>query len=69
MRLWSSENYKCLEEYSLSDLAPLVDFDFDESKVEYKTRSLDMLLMNSTVEAPNQCRICQVIYKVATGLK
>ncbi|KAK9713606.1 hypothetical protein RND81_06G039000 [Saponaria officinalis] len=33
MRLWSSENYKCLEEYSLSDLAPLVDFDFDESKV------------------------------------
>ncbi|KAK9683020.1 hypothetical protein RND81_10G113100 [Saponaria officinalis] len=33
MHLWSSENYKCLEEYSLSDLAPLVDFDFDESKV------------------------------------
>ncbi|KAL9226460.1 hypothetical protein vseg_002271 [Gypsophila vaccaria] len=33
MRLWSSENYKCLEEYSLSDLPPLVDFDFDESKV------------------------------------
>lgn len=33
MRLWSSENYKCLEDYSLSDLSPLVDFDFDESKV------------------------------------
>lgn len=33
MRLWSAENYKCLEEYSLSDLGPLVDFDFDESKI------------------------------------
>ncbi|XP_021736327.1 F-box/WD-40 repeat-containing protein At3g52030-like [Chenopodium quinoa] len=33
MRLWSSANYKCLEEYALSDLGPLVDFDFDESKV------------------------------------
>ncbi|KMT18781.1 hypothetical protein BVRB_2g028960 isoform B [Beta vulgaris subsp. vulgaris] len=33
MRLWSSENYKCMEEYSLSGLTPLVDFDFDESKV------------------------------------
>ncbi|KAL8161755.1 hypothetical protein V2J09_013244 [Rumex salicifolius] len=33
MRLWSTENYKCLEEYSLSNLGPLVDFDFDESKI------------------------------------
>ncbi|XP_074308407.1 F-box/WD-40 repeat-containing protein At3g52030 [Silene latifolia] len=33
MRLWSAESCKCLEEYSLSDLPPLVDFDFDESKV------------------------------------
>ncbi|GAB4832517.1 hypothetical protein Ancab_006538 [Ancistrocladus abbreviatus] len=33
MRIWSSENYKCLEEYSFSDLSPLVDFDFDESKI------------------------------------
>ncbi|KAL6981124.1 hypothetical protein U1Q18_022754 [Sarracenia purpurea var. burkii] len=33
MRLWSAENYKCLDEYSLPDSAPLVDFDFDESKV------------------------------------
>lgn len=33
MRLWSSENYKCLREYSFGDEAPLVDFDFDESKV------------------------------------
>lgn len=33
MRLWSSEYYKCLEEYTFSDLAPLIDFDFDESKV------------------------------------
>ncbi|GMH04404.1 hypothetical protein Nepgr_006243 [Nepenthes gracilis] len=33
MRLWSSESYKCLEEYSLSDMSPLVDFDFDESKI------------------------------------
>ncbi|KAH7864670.1 hypothetical protein Vadar_032439 [Vaccinium darrowii] len=33
MRLWSAENYKCLDEYSLPDKAPLVDFDFDESKV------------------------------------
>ncbi|XP_057499653.1 F-box/WD-40 repeat-containing protein At3g52030 [Actinidia eriantha] len=33
MRLWSVENYKCLDEFSLPDRAPLVDFDFDESKV------------------------------------
>ncbi|XP_057522017.1 F-box/WD-40 repeat-containing protein At3g52030 isoform X1 [Amaranthus tricolor] len=33
MRLWSSTTYKCLEEYSLSDLGPLADFDFDENKV------------------------------------
>ncbi|KAL7234470.1 hypothetical protein ACSBR1_017971 [Camellia fascicularis] len=33
MRLWSAENYKCLDEFSLPDRAPLVDFDFDESKV------------------------------------
>ncbi|GAB4832516.1 hypothetical protein Ancab_006537 [Ancistrocladus abbreviatus] len=32
IRIWSSENYECLEEYSLSDISPLVDFDFDESK-------------------------------------
>ncbi|CAL5330690.1 unnamed protein product [Camellia sinensis] len=32
MRLWSAENYKCLDEFSLPDRAPLVDFDFDESK-------------------------------------
>ncbi|KAG5539109.1 hypothetical protein RHGRI_019609 [Rhododendron griersonianum] len=35
MRLWSAENYKCLDEYSLPDKAPLVDFDFDESKNSY----------------------------------
>ncbi|KAK3023819.1 hypothetical protein RJ639_044743 [Escallonia herrerae] len=33
MRLWSVESYKCLDEFSLPDRAPLVDFDFDESKV------------------------------------
>ncbi|XP_057977508.1 F-box/WD-40 repeat-containing protein At3g52030 [Malania oleifera] len=33
MRLWSLESYKCLEEYSMRDMAPLVDFDFDESKI------------------------------------
>ncbi|KAF8403765.1 hypothetical protein HHK36_011870 [Tetracentron sinense] len=33
MRLWSSESYKCLEEYSVPDRLPLVDFDFDESKI------------------------------------
>ena len=35
MRLWSSESYKCLREYSLGDEIPLVDFDFDESKVGF----------------------------------
>ncbi|CAH9085376.1 unnamed protein product [Cuscuta epithymum] len=33
MRLWSAESYKCLDEYFLPDKAPLIDFDFDESKV------------------------------------
>lgn len=33
MRLWSLDKYKCIEEYPLSDNAPLVDFDFDESKI------------------------------------
>ncbi|KAK9283297.1 hypothetical protein L1049_011534 [Liquidambar formosana] len=34
MRLWSLESYKCLEEHSIQDMmAPLVDFDFDESKI------------------------------------
>ncbi|OAY44852.1 F-box/WD-40 repeat-containing protein At3g52030 [Manihot esculenta] len=33
MRLWSLESYKCVEEYSLPDACPLVDFDFDESKI------------------------------------
>ncbi|KAL6327553.1 hypothetical protein AAG906_021843 [Vitis piasezkii] len=30
--LWSLESYKCLEEHFLPNLAPLVDFDFDENK-------------------------------------
>ncbi|KAF3437357.1 hypothetical protein FNV43_RR20110 [Rhamnella rubrinervis] len=33
MRLWSLESYKCVEEYSNPETAPLVDFDFDESKI------------------------------------
>ncbi|EXB95302.1 F-box/WD-40 repeat-containing protein [Morus notabilis] len=33
MRLWSLENYNCVEEYSTPDTASLVDFDFDESKI------------------------------------
>uniref|UniRef100_A0A2N9J669 F-box domain-containing protein n=1 Tax=Fagus sylvatica TaxID=28930 RepID=A0A2N9J669_FAGSY len=33
MRLWSLESYKCREEYSVPDTVPLVDFDFDESKI------------------------------------
>ncbi|KAK2968264.1 hypothetical protein RJ640_027653 [Escallonia rubra] len=35
MRLWSVGSYKCLDEFSLPDRAPLVDFDFDESKVMF----------------------------------
>ncbi|KAB1224961.1 hypothetical protein CJ030_MR1G013983 [Morella rubra] len=33
MRLWSLESYKCVEEYSVPETIPLVDFDFDESKI------------------------------------
>ena len=33
MRLWSVNSYKCLEEYSVPDRARVIDFDFDESKV------------------------------------
>lgn len=36
MRLWSLNSYKCMEEYSLPDAASLIDFDFDESKVNLK---------------------------------
>ncbi|GFY92208.1 F-box family protein with WD40/YVTN repeat doamin [Actinidia rufa] len=41
MRLWSVENYKCLDEFSLPDRAPLVDFDFDESKCILKANGLE----------------------------
>ncbi|CAN0917270.1 F-box/WD-40 repeat-containing protein At3g52030 [Linum grandiflorum] len=33
IRLWSSENLKCVEEYQIPDAVRLVDFDFDETKV------------------------------------
>ncbi|CAN1316613.1 F-box/WD-40 repeat-containing protein At3g52030 [Linum perenne] len=33
IRLWSSENLKCVEEYQIPDDVRLVDFDFDETKV------------------------------------
>ncbi|GAB2289010.1 hypothetical protein Dimus_023312 [Dionaea muscipula] len=33
IRLWSVSTYKCLEEYSLRDMPPLVDYDFDENKI------------------------------------
>ncbi|PIA48347.1 hypothetical protein AQUCO_01400745v1 [Aquilegia coerulea] len=32
-RIWSVKSYKCLEEYSVPDMKPLADFDFDESKI------------------------------------
>ncbi|XP_057458434.1 F-box/WD-40 repeat-containing protein At3g52030 isoform X2 [Lotus japonicus] len=33
IRLWSLDSYKCIEEYSTPETFPLVDFDFDESKI------------------------------------
>ncbi|KAK7323428.1 hypothetical protein VNO77_26900 [Canavalia gladiata] len=33
IRLWSLDSYKCIEEHSIPDTFPLVDFDFDESKI------------------------------------
>ncbi|XP_020528353.1 F-box/WD-40 repeat-containing protein At3g52030 isoform X3 [Amborella trichopoda] len=33
LRLWSSRNHKCLEEYQVPDVLPLIDFDFDENKI------------------------------------
>ncbi|KAL5762613.1 hypothetical protein ACOSP7_018877 [Xanthoceras sorbifolium] len=33
MRLWSLESYKCVEEYPILGTHPLIDFDFDESKI------------------------------------
>lgn len=33
IRLWSLDSYKCVEEYLIPDVLPLVDFDFDESKI------------------------------------
>ncbi|XP_042013268.1 F-box/WD-40 repeat-containing protein At3g52030-like [Salvia splendens] len=34
MRLWSAESCKGLDEYQLPDRAPLIDFNFDEGKIE-----------------------------------
>ncbi|XP_021280778.1 F-box/WD-40 repeat-containing protein At3g52030 isoform X2 [Herrania umbratica] len=33
MRLWSLSSYNCVGEYYIPDSAPLVDFDFDETKI------------------------------------
>ncbi|KAJ6814215.1 F-box/WD-40 repeat-containing protein [Iris pallida] len=33
LRLWSADSYKCLDEYAISNIKPLVDYDFDENKV------------------------------------
>ncbi|GLJ39571.1 hypothetical protein SUGI_0808530 [Cryptomeria japonica] len=33
VRIWSSKNFKCLEEYSSPNRSPLVDVDFDENKI------------------------------------
>lgn len=33
MQLWSAESYKCLEEYPMRNINPLVDCDFDENKI------------------------------------
>ncbi|KAL1346391.1 hypothetical protein HN51_020065 [Arachis hypogaea] len=33
IRLWSVNSYRCIEEYSVPAMLPLVDFDFDESKI------------------------------------
>ncbi|KAK9128771.1 hypothetical protein Syun_017568 [Stephania yunnanensis] len=33
VRIWSLQSYKCLEEYSIPNVASLADFDFDENKI------------------------------------
>ncbi|XP_027930010.1 F-box/WD-40 repeat-containing protein At3g52030 [Vigna unguiculata] len=33
IRLWSLDSQKCIEEHSIPDTFPLIDFDFDESKI------------------------------------
>ncbi|KAK9154830.1 hypothetical protein Sjap_002310 [Stephania japonica] len=33
VRIWSLQSYKCLEEYSILNVASLADFDFDENKI------------------------------------
>ncbi|XVE74192.1 hypothetical protein DITRI_Ditri11bG0179200 [Diplodiscus trichospermus] len=33
MRLWSLDSYRCVEEYHIPDTLPLLDFDFDETKI------------------------------------
>lgn len=32
-RIWCSKSFRCLEEYSTPNKAPIVDFDFDKSKI------------------------------------
>ncbi|KAK7334756.1 hypothetical protein VNO80_26519 [Phaseolus coccineus] len=33
IRLWSLDSHKCIEEHSMPNTFPLIDFDFDESKI------------------------------------
>lgn len=43
--MWSSESYKCLGEYSILGAAPLIDFDFDESKVQVISKKSFLLFI------------------------
>lgn len=62
MRLWSLESYKCVEEYSVPDTVPLVDFDFDESKVTLINQCLSVFIyvkldLNATIHQQISLRI------------
>ena len=50
MRLWLLESYKCVEEYSVPDTVPLVDFNFDENKVTLIIQCFECLYLCETLK-------------------
>ena len=48
MHLWLLESYKCVEEYSVPDTVPLVDFNFAEDKVTLINQCFECLCVRET---------------------
>ena len=61
MRLWSLESYKYVEEYSVPDTVPLVDFNFAEDKVTLINQCFECLYLCETLKLdPDATRLQQI---------